>query len=339
MPAMSRSPRHGVLPRVALAVAWLLIVAVIAVGGAGLVAATANQPGTPGRAELTEVGDARADAALLAAQTELTDLASDVERLGELGRGALTALVSSDFANLDAAVADGGTLARTIDERSAALREQLRLVPGSGPNEAITWSPETRQRRDLALGAVEATGGLEGSWARLAAGATVANRLTVLLQDHDTTAGKAATEGRAGKYAAGLKTLAAATALLDQAKTLRDALANTVDVDTLTQWIDRNAEYDAALAALFQATIDAKGAITQKLKDAAIAERRAHDFLPSNTSGLVIILAEIGRGGLNQAVIGIEETRAKLQAAVDRLSAPATDEPDEPDATDEPTQP
>jgi hypothetical protein len=41
----------------------------------------------------------------------------------------------------------------------------------------------------------------------------------------------------------------------------------------------------------------------------------------------VIILAEIGRGGLNQAVIGIEETRAKLQTAVDRLSAPSPDAP------------
>jgi hypothetical protein len=330
MPAMSRS-----LQRVVLAVGWLLIAAVIAIGAAGLVAATANQPGTPGRAELTLAGDTTAGAALASAQTELTALAADVERLGELGRGALVALVSSDFDSLDDAVAKGETIARSIDERSATLREQLKLIPGSGPNEAILWSPETRQRRDLALGAVEATGGLEISWARLAAGSTVANRLTVLLVDHDKTAGEAAAQGRDRKYAAGLKTLAAATALLDQARTLRDALANTVDVDTLTQWIDRNAEYDAALAALFQATIDAKGSITQKLKDAAVAERRAHDFLPANTSGLVIILAEIGRGGLNQAVIGIEETRAKLQAAVDRLSAPASIEPDVP-PSDEP---
>ena len=36
----------------------------------------------------------------------------------------------------------------------------------------------------------------------------------------------------------------------------------------------------------------------------------------------MIILAEIGRGGLNQAVIGIEQTKAKLQAAVDDLSGP-----------------
>ena len=76
----------------------------------------------------------------------------------------------------------------------------------------------------------------------------------------------------------------------------------------------------AALGRLYKATIDAKGRITNELRQAAIAERRAHDLLPSNTSGLVIILAEIGRGGLNQAVIGIEQTKAKLQAAVDELT-------------------
>jgi hypothetical protein len=324
MPAMTRF-----LQRTALAVVWLLIVAVVSVGGAGLVAAMANQPGTAARAELTNDSDAAAAAGLDRAQGELVDLTKDVERLGELGRGALTALVASDFTTLDAAVADGETLARAIDTRSAQIREELALLPGTGPNEALVWSPDTIQRRDLAVAAVAATGGLEVAWARLAAGSTVANRLTLLLTDHDKTAGQAAATGRDLKFAAALKTLATAQTMLDQAKSLRDALANTVDVTTLTQWIDRNVEYDAALASLYKATIAGKGKVTQAMKDAAIAERKARDFLPSNTSGLVIILAEIGRGGLNQAVIGIEETRAKLQAAIDRLSAPASAAPDD----------
>ena len=42
----------------------------------------------------------------------------------------------------------------------------------------------------------------------------------------------------------------------------------------------------------------------------------------------MIILAEIGRGGLNQAVIGIEEARGQLQAVVDQLTSP----PDQPSA-------
>ena len=326
MPAMSGSPK-----RVVLALAWLIIVAIVSVGGAGLVAAMANQPGSAARAELTSDGDAAASAALDAALLDLAELTGEVDRLGEFGRGALTALVSSDFATLDAAVADGQALARTIDSHSALIREKLLVLPGSGPNEALVWSPEIGRRRDLALAAVGATGGLEVSWARFAAGSTVANRLTLLLTNHDATAGKAAASGRAAKYAAALKTLAQAQAMLTEAKGLRDRLANTVDVTTLTQWIERNDEYDTALARLYNATIAAKGKITQELKDAFSAELKAHALLPSNTSGLVIILAEIGRGGLNQAVIGIEETRATLQAAVDRLSPPAAGESGLPD--------
>jgi hypothetical protein len=322
MPAMAR-----LLKRATLAVVWLLIVAVVSVGGAGLVAAMANQPATAARAELTADGDAAAGVVLAHVQVELTDLAKDVERLGELGRGALTALVSSDFAALDAAVADGQTLARSIETRSAQIKDEISLLPGTGPDEALAWSTETTARRDFALAAVASTGGLEVAWTRLAAGSTVANKLTTLLTNHDTTAGQAAATGRKLKFAAALKTLATAQAMLVQAKTLRDALANTVDVSTLTQWIDRNDEYDTALATLYNATIAGKGKVTQAMKTAAIAERRARDFLPSNTTGLVIILAEIGRGGLNQAVIGIEETRAKLQAAVDRLSEPVSPQP------------
>ena len=134
---------------------------------------------------------------------------------------------------------------------------------------------------------------------------------------------------RQAKYAAGIKELAKADKAIADARALRDALKNTVDVSTLTQWLDRNAEYDTALRRLAKAVIDSKGRVTTEVRSAAIAERKAHDLLPANTSGLVIILAEIGRGGLNQAVIGIEEARGQLQAAIDRLS-PAAEASGEP---------
>jgi hypothetical protein len=329
MPAMSRSLR-----RAALTLAWLLIVAVVSVGGAGLVAAMANQPATPARAELTDQSDAAASAALDAIQAQMSDLADDVQRLGELGRGALTALVASDFTTLDAAIADGETLARQIDTQSAQIRERVLVIPGSGPDEPLLWAPATIQRRDAALAAVTATGGLEVAWSRLASGSLVATRLTLLLTGHDTTAGQAAKEYQAKKFAASLTTLATAQRMLTEAKGLRDRLTNTVDVTTLTQWIDRNDEYDAALTRLIKATVAARGRVTKELRDAFAAERRAQSLLPSNTSGIVIILAEIGRGRLNEAVIGIEQTRAKLQAAVDQLgSEPSGEPPAGPDAS------
>ncbi|HEX5825214.1 MAG TPA: hypothetical protein VFY18_12215 [Candidatus Limnocylindrales bacterium] len=320
----------GPLRRAILVVAWLLIVAVIAIGAAGLVAAMAHQPGTPSRAELTLDGDRAAAPRLAAIQGQLTDLTGDVKKLGELGRGALGALVAVDSETLATVVADGQTQSRAIETRSAVIREQIALLPGSGPTEELVWSPETRARRDTALQATTATANLAGLWTRLAFGSLTATRLTTLLVNHDQVAGGAAALIRKAKYAAGLTELTKADKIIADSRALRDALQNTVDVTTLTQWLDRNAEYDAALRRLAKAVIASKGTVTKEVRNAAIAERKAHDLLPANTSGLVIILAEIGRGGLNQAVIGIEEARGQLQAAVDRLGA-------QPDASDEPT--
>jgi hypothetical protein len=313
----------GLLRRAALAVAWLLIVAVIAIGAAGLVAAMAHQPGTSSRAELTLDGDLAVAPGLATIQGELADLAKEVKQLGEVGRGALGALVAVDPRALDTAVAEGQALAGEIEDRAALIREHIALLPGAGPTEQLAWSPETRARRDTALRATTTTEGLAGLWLRFAFGSVTANRLTTLLTDHDRIAGGAAALIRKAKYAAGLKELTKADRIIVDAKALRDALKNTVDVSTLTQWLDRNAEYDAALRRLAKAVVASKGKVTTEVRKAAIAERKAHDLLPANTSGLVIILAEIGRGGLNQAVIGIEEARGQLQAAVDRLSAQA----------------
>jgi len=310
-----------------LTVLWLLIAAVIAIGGAGLVAATQNVPGTAGRAELTAAGDAAAAPGLDHAEREIEGLTADVQQLGELGREGLGALVDSNFATLDQAVVEGQALAGSVENRSAAIRAELTQLPGTGPDEVLNWSAETRRRRDVALAALDATGGLQAAWIKLAAGATVADKLTTLLTDHDTIAGQAAASGRSAKYSAALKTLATAQAKLEQAKSMRDILANTIDVSTLTQWIDRNDEYDAALKHLYEATVAGKGRLTDEMRTAALAERRAHTLLPANTSGLVIILAEIARGGLNQAVIGIEGARAQLQAAVDDLTAPPSPAP------------
>src|SRR5436190_3418379 len=263
-PMLRCRPMPRTLRLALVAILWLLIAAVIAIGGAGLVAATKNEPGTASRAELTAAGDAAASPGLDRAESGLQGLTADVQHLGELGRDGLGALVDSNFGNLDQTVADGQALAASIEDRSAAIRADLTQLPGTGPNEALTWSPETRRRRDVALAALDATQGLEGGWIKLAAGATTASKLTTLLTDHDTIAGQAATSGRAAKYSAALATLATAEAKLDEAKALRDILSNTIDVTTLTQWIDRNAEYDAALKRLYRATVAAKGRLTDE---------------------------------------------------------------------------
>jgi hypothetical protein len=311
----------GQARRAALAAVWLVVAAILSLGAAGIIGSMSHQPGTPARAELTYAGDQAIKPGLDAAEADLVSLSDEVNRLGELGRGALGALVTRDVNTLDTTVADGQTLSETIAAHSQALRATLLGLPGIGPDEALVISPEAQRRHALALRAIVSTDGLAAAWSQLGAGALAATRVTVLLVQHDQTTGAAAAAGVAGKFASALETLTKSDDEIAQARTLRDALPAGVDVSTLTQWLDLNAAYDKSLRNLYQALVDSKGQVTPQVKAALVAEKAALAALPADTKGLVVILAEIGRGGLNQAVITIEQARGDLEAAVGLLTA------------------
>jgi hypothetical protein len=314
--------------RAALTVAWLAVAAILSLGAAGIAGSMAHQPGTAARAELTYTGDQAIEPGLTAAEAELMTISDEVSRLGELGRGALGALVSQDIATLDATVADGATLSLSIAADSETLRTSLLALPGIGPDAELVISPEAQRRHALALRALESTDGLAAAWSQLGAGALAATQVTVLLADHDKTTSEAAAAGAVGKYTDALDKLTKSDSQIAGARQLRDNLPPGVDVTTLTQWLDLNAAYDKSLRDLYQALIDSKGKVTTKVRDAFAAEKKARDALPSDTKGLVVILAEIGRGGLNQAVITIEEARGDLEAAVGLLTAePGSSQP------------
>ena len=103
--------------------------------------------------------------------------------------------------------------------------------------------------------------------------------------------------------------------MIAQARDLRDDLAGSTDVATLTTWIDRNAAYDAALRRLYDALLDSDGRVTDRVRSAFEGEQAARRQLPPDTRGLVVIMSDIARGGLNQAVIAIEEARGALSSA------------------------
>ena len=79
----------------------------------------------------------------------------------------------------------------------------------------------------------------------------------------------------------------------------------------LDQWLDRNAAYDRALRDLYTVIPKVGSRVTDAVRKAIAAEQAAKDRLPPDTRGLVVIMAEIGRGGMNGAVIAIEEARAQ----------------------------
>ncbi len=306
----------GQVRRVALAAIWVAIAVLISLGAAGIVGAMAHLPGTPSRAELTFVGDEAMEPGLSAAEASLVELAGDVRRLSDMGRGALMALVNRDVDTLSTTVADGEVLATSIQEHADQLRGQLQSLPGVGPGEELVLSADLRNRHARALQALSSTDGLATAWSRLAVGSVAATRITVLLTEHDLVTGDAAALGRTGKYVEALERLAESDRLIFDARNFHDSLAETVDVSTLDRWLDLNADYDAALRHLYQAILDSGGVVTPDVRAAYDAEAAARERLPADTKGLVIILSEIGRGGLNQAVIGIEQARAELDAAL-----------------------
>jgi predicted pyridoxine 5'-phosphate oxidase superfamily flavin-nucleotide-binding protein len=169
-----------------------------------------------------------------------------------------------------------------------------------------------RQRHARLVAALAETQGLDQAWARLAVGSASASRLSGLLATHDETVLKAAAKGRDGDYAEALKILDDADAVIADSRALRNRLANTVDVTTLDEWLDRSEGYDVALRDLYDALRKSEGRVTAAVRSAMTEERKARDRLPPDTRGLVVIMAEIGRGGMNGAVIAIEQARGEL---------------------------
>lgn len=316
-----RSPISHLARRVAFGIAWLACALLLAFGAAGLVAATSHQPGTAARAELTWAADEAVRPALADASADLARLAPDVEGLGRYGRVALAALVAQDLDGLAIAIRDGSALVATIDERSTELGLRLAGLPGVGPGMEARLGPDVRARHAGIVAALESTAGLRESWASLTSGSASAARLTRLLADHDTAAAEAARLGSRAAYDQALEQLGGADASLVEASTLRDALSNTADVAVLDEWLARNRALDVALRDLYTALRASGGDVTDAVRTAAKAERAAQERLPPDTRGLVVIMADIARGGLNQAVIGIEQARGRLDAAVAGLDA------------------
>lgn len=307
------------------AVLWLVAVVAIALGAAGLVAAMDAPPTGGDRPELTNRGDAVVTPALDAIEADLLALSEDVDALGIQARGALASLVGSDLENVDRAVAGGDALLVDITARVTRIGVALGAVPLVGkPEAAFQVSAAVLDRYERLREAVTVVDGLQAAWARLTVGSVAAARLSGLLTAHVAAVLAAAEQGRDADYEAAVATLDAADAAIADARRLRDVLAATVDVTVLDEWLDRNEAYDVALRGLYQALDDVGGRVTKAVRDAIDAEKAAKDRLPPDSRGLILIMAEIGRGGMNEAVIAIEQARGRLADALEPVTSPSS---------------
>ncbi len=303
--------------RTLAALVWLGMVAAIALGAAGIVSGADHLAGTAARPELTFTRDAEVEAALDRTTLDLEALVDQVAALGVQARGALAALNGTDTSTVDAAITEGNRLLDLMVAQTSAIRGELaavpyvaRAVPGLYVSDALV------ARHAALVAALDATDGLQDAWVRLTTGSVAAVRLSTLLARHDAEVTDAAALGRAARYQDAVERLDDAEATIAEARELRDALANTVDVTVLSAWLDRNADYDAALRDLYVAYAKVGNRVTDELRAALEAEAAARRDLPSDTRGMVVIMAEIGRGGMNGAVIAIEQARGRLSAAI-----------------------
>jgi hypothetical protein len=296
---------------------WLAIIVIIAFGAAGIATGMNHPPGSAGQLELTAAGDAEVSGRLDSAVAGLAALADDVEALGGEARGALGALNGQDPASAEAAIAAGDEIVARILARTTAIRRELADIPYVGtPTAGLRLSEPVIARHAALAEALNATDGLDRDWLRLSVGSVSATRMSNLLAEHDRLMNLAAERGRAARYSDAIKRINEATAQLEAARALRDQLANTVDVSVIDDWIARNADYDAALRDLYQEIPKVGKKVTRSFRAAVEAEADARARLPPDTRGLVLIMADIGRGGMNGAVIAIEETRGTLAEAL-----------------------
>lgn len=329
-PVTSTEPDQPVRPAIssarsaAAALLWVVAAIFIALGAAGLVAAMEPGPDRPIVPGLTYTNDDAVVPRLDAAEDDVRALSDEVDALGSQARGALAAMIGSAPDTVDAAIAKGDRLLVGIADRTQAIRADLATVPFvRAPDADLHVSPGVLRRYASLVAVLTATDGLDAAWEELTVGAAAAGRLSAQLAEHDRLVGVAAAQGRAAKYDEAIVTLGTAAATIAQSRAYRDRLVATVDVAVLDQWLERNETYDKALAGLYQALSSVGGKVTDKVRDAIAAEKVARAGLPPDSRGLVVIMSDIGQGGLNRAVISIEQAKATLSDALEPVDEPS----------------
>jgi hypothetical protein len=314
-----RSAARGVTA-VAGAIAWLALSAVLALGGAGLVGELTHPPGGVNREELTYPGDTLLKARLDDASTRLRQIASDVDQLSTDAKSALQDLASTDAAALQTALEHGSSIAVILTGATTDLRDSLAGLPGDEPDAMIRFSNATLVRRAAILAALDAAGGLADQWEHVTGRSVDAGRLTALLQDHDKTVAAAVSRGIAGKFADAVTVLANAKATLGEITVLKSSFSSGSEVTVLDAWLTSHTRYDAALNALYAALAKSGGRTNLAVQAAYREEGIARALLPSDNRSLIVIVAEFARGGLNQAVLAIEDASGRIDAALAEAS-------------------
>jgi hypothetical protein len=139
------------------------------------------------------------------------------------------------------------------------------------------------------------------------------------IETHDSVATDALKSAGQGRWADALASIGQASASISDATTIANNLSTVTDVSTLSTWLSRTTEWDAAASRLWQAMIDSKGVVTKQVTAALRAEGTARALLPNNTEVLQVVLYEVA-GNLTSDGISIETARGDLAGALADLT-------------------
>jgi hypothetical protein len=310
----------------ARAIGWLLLAAVLALGGAGLVGQLSHPPGDARRAELTATADAALSERLDDFATGLEDVGSQVDGLAEDARLALAAVSSGDATTISTALDHGATRVATIDAATAALHASLESLPGAGAAAATQYSNDVLVRRAALAAALGAVGSLSDEWAAVTARSSDASALMQLITSHDTTLASAAAAGVKAQYETAVSRCRDALHILNALAAMRAEVVQGGET-VLDDWLDRNRTHDKALRDLYRALRRSGGARNSVVDAAYRAEQAALAQLPSDNRAIIVILSEVAAGGLSQAVVAIEVARARIDQAIAEASPAETTSP------------
>ena len=308
--------------RTLIRVGWLGLAAGLAFGSAGVVAASEHLPSGGARPELTWAADQALSTRLNDAVRELALLKQDVDALGTQARATLSSLTDINQVTLRTAWDSGWNDVNSIDTESADLNSKLDcagLAARSDTELAKTYSPPLVARYKLACTAVGSVAPIHGDWQSMVDSSKTAFQVVDDIESHDSIATDALKLATQGRYPEAIAKLALASSALSDATTIANNLSTVTDVSTLTAWLTRTTNWDAAALLLWQTTIDSKGLITVQVTAALRGEAEARALLPNNNSVLQVVLYEIA-GNMTSDGISIETARGQLGAALDELT-------------------
>jgi hypothetical protein len=313
---------RSVMAAVLTRAGWLALAALLALGSAGIVAATDQPPGNGIRPELTYDADKALSARLDAAVRDLATLDDDVVTLGDQARVLLADLSEVNAVGLETAYGKGDRSVMEIQAGAAGLDTRLECGAWTSAREADLARTYDRTLIDrwrqvcVSLGSVSP---LADDWAAMKNGAQVAMQVVDDINGHDSTAANALQLATQGRYPEALATLHNASVSLAGAQRIATSLATVADVSTLNEWLKRTADMDAALALLWQTMIDSNGRVTPQVTAALKGVTDAKALLPDNTGIVQIVLYELA-GNLTSHGISIETAKGQLAAALAGLT-------------------